>query len=176
MEEEHTGSLHKYSRVHKPTTTTSTHPFSYCCWADCWLTCSYYKQKENTFVVFECSMIDLLEPDSYIMFKVEHEPDHHNEYWWLASDRKTEFLRVQVLRGGLFLTLMSECCCVFLSACRTRCCVHCKDDMEASKFTNLASIRVSMGTSQTACDGKDVCSKAKKKKSLMMLYVDYSHL
>lgn len=49
--------------------------------------------------------------------------------------------------------------------------MHRIDDMEASKFTNLASIRVSMGTSQTACDGEDVCSK-----SLMMIYADYSYL
>lgn len=37
--------------------------------------------------------------------------------------------------------------------------MHHIDDMEASKFTNLASIRVSMGTSQTTCDGEDVRSK-----------------
>lgn len=35
------------------------------------------------------------------------------------------------------------------------------DDMEASKFTNLASIRVSMGTSQSTSDGEDVRSKVK---------------
>lgn len=35
------------------------------------------------------------------------------------------------------------------------------DDMEASKFTNLASIRVSMGTSLATYDGADVHSKVK---------------
>lgn len=45
------------------------------------------------------------------------------------------------------------------------------DDMEASKFTNVASIRVSMGTSQTTCDGEDFRSKVK---SLITLYVEHS--
>lgn len=68
---------------------------------------------------------------------------------------------------------MLKCWSLFLGTCRTHCWVHCIDDIEASKFNNLASIRVSMGTSQTACDGEDVCSKAK---SLMMLYVNYPYL
>lgn len=77
------------------------------------------------------------------------------------------------LHGCTFVTPMSERWSLFLGTCGTCCRVHRIDDIEASKFTNLASIRVSMGTSQTACDGEDVCSKAK---SLMMMCVWTTHI
>lgn len=92
---------------------------------------------------------------------------HHEKLIFISSvSVSLEYFFPTELRGCTIVTLMSKCWSLFLGTCRTCCWVHCTDDIEASKFTNLASIRVSMGTSQSACDGDDVCSKAK---SLMML-------